>query len=373
LENFILKMRLENWISRLLGRSEEKYTWRAGTMARPIARPMGRSDWGGAYSPRPAGRAARARLNPVALLGIAFGLVLVAIIGVCGVVIAQSVFGKGPAPVTDAGAAKPAAVVLPTPIPGKPMKILLMGSDQRPDDPGYRTDVIMLVQIDPAAQTVSVVSFPRDLWVELPAKHDAMKINMVQQYGGFEAVAQMFQDNFGVRPDYFVLTNFSGFTELIDSQGGVDVEVASDLTDECSLPGRVDGNCSVKAGTVHMNGETALWYVRSRHSSSDFDRLRRAQEVLFAAFKKMFGIGSLNKLGDLKAMLDKNVQTNMTIEQGLSLMPMAMAVIQSPDKVKRFAITEDQATPSISWNGMWILLQNPGAIPEVLKQAGMIP
>ena len=122
-----------------------------------------------------------------------------------------------------------------------------------------------------------------------------------------------------------------------------------------------------------MNGETALWYVRSRHSSSDFDRLRRAQEVLFAAFKKMFDLGSLNKLPELKATLDKTVQTNMTIEQGLSLMPLAIAVIQSPDKVKRFAITEEQTTESISWNGMWILLQNPGAIPAVLKEAGMIP
>jgi len=381
LGNFILKMRLENWIGRLLGRPEAKNTWRVGSMARPLGRPMAqplgrrpvRRNWWGAFTPLTSGVAAPARLNPVTLLGIVFGLVLVAIIAVCGVIIAQAVSGNGSAPDTNAGSIKPAAIALPTPVPGKPVKILLMGSDQRQNDSGYRTDVLMLVQVDPNAQTVSVVSFPRDLWVEIPAHHDAMKINMVQQYGGFDAVAQMFQDNFGVRPDYYVLTNFCGFTGLIDSQGGVDVQVASDLTDECSLPGRVDGNCSVKAGLVHMNGETALWYVRSRHSSSDFDRLRRAQEVLFAAFKKMFDLGSLNKLPELKATLDKTVQTNMTIEQGLSLMPLAIAVIQSPDKVKRFAITEEQTTESISWNGMWILLQNPGAIPAVLKEAGMIP
>ncbi len=370
LGNFILKMRLENWISRLFGRPDVKYTWRSPSMARPMARPVARN-WWGAYSPRPAGRSARPQLSPVILLGIAFGLVLCAIIIVCGAIIAQSIFGTGPAPAADANPVKPAAVVLPTAIPGKPVKILLLGSDHRPGDAGYRTAVIMLVQIDPATQDVSVVSFPRDLWVELPAKHDAMKINMVQQYGGFEAVAQMFQDNFGVRPNYYVLTNFGGFTGLIDSQGGVDVQVASDLTDECSLPGRINSQCSVKAGLVHMNGETALWYVRSRHSSSDFDRLRRAQEVMLAAFKKMFDLGSLNKLGEIKAALDKNVQTNMTIDQAMSFLPVAMAVIQSPDKVKRFAIGEEQTTESISWNGMWILLQNPGAIPAILNEAGI--
>ena len=366
LGNFISKMRLESWIGRLLGRPEQKYMWQGRSMARPMVR----NDWGNAYSPRPAVRKARsARPNTVALLGIAFGLVLCAIIIVSLVLIAQSVFAQAPA--ADPNPVQSAAIALPTAVPGKPVKILLLGSDQRPNDNGYRTDVIMLVQIDPGPQTVSVVSFPRDLWVKLPSYNDQMKINQVQQYGGFEATAQMFQDNFGVRPDYYILTDFGGFTSLIDSQGGVDVQAAQDLTDECSLPQKVDGNCSVKAGTVHMDGATALWYVRSRHSSSDFDRLRRAQEVLYAVFKKMFTIGSLVKLPELKAELDKNIQTNLTIDKALTFLPVALSVLQSPDKVKRFAIGEEQTTESISWNGMWILLQNPGAIPEVLKEAGI--
>jgi LCP family protein required for cell wall assembly len=376
LGNFILKMRLESWISRFFGRPEEKYTWQGRSMARPMTV---RRDWGNVYNPplvkrrvtSTFRRAGRRHMNAVTLLGVAFGLVLCIIIAVCLAIIGQTIFGQGASPAAaNSMPAKP-AVVWPTAIPGKPVKILLLGSDQRPNDPGYRTDVIMLMQIDPAAQTVSVVSFPRDLWVEIPAKHDAMKINMVQEYGGFDAVAQMLQDNFGVRPDYYVLTNFSGFTTLIDSQGGVDVQVASDLTDECSLPQRVDGNCSVKAGTVHMDGATALWYVRSRHSSSDFDRLRRAQEVLFAVAKKMMDLGTLTRLPELKAMLDANVQTNLTIDQALSFMPVALAVLQEPARIKRFAIGEEQTTESISWNGMWILLQNPGAIPELLKEAGI--
>ena len=370
--HFILKMRLENWLGRLLGRSEEQIVWRGASMARPVSHGIG----GRAYNPRPAaslsrraggGRNPARRISPVVWLSIGFGVVLVAIIVVCIGLIAQA-FWPDPVAAPSSYVAPPVTPA-PTPIPGDPVKILLLGSDQRPDDPGYRTDVMMMLQIDPKTQSVSVVSFPRDLWVTLP--HDAMKINMVMQYGGFDVVAQMFQDNFGVRPDYYVLTNFSGFTTMVDSQGGVDVQIASDLTDECSLPGRVNGNCSVKAGTVHMDGPTALWYVRSRHSSSDFDRLRRAQEVLYAALKKMCANGCVDKLPSLQSALKDNVKTNLSLDKALTFLPVALAVLQSPDKIKRFAIGEEQTTESISWNGMWILLQNPGAIPELLKEAGI--
>ena len=120
-----------------------------------------------------------------------------------------------------------------------------------------------------------------------------------------------------------------------------------------------------------MDGATALWYVRSRHSSSDFDRLRRAQEVLTAIFKKLVNFNSLTKLGEIKAALDKNIETNLSIEKAASFLPVAVHVLQYPDQIRRFAINEDQATPSWSWNGMWILLPDPGAIQKVLREAGI--
>jgi polyisoprenyl-teichoic acid--peptidoglycan teichoic acid transferase len=281
--------------------------------------------------------------------------------------------GQASPPVAAAAQqATQSAAVINAPMPAGQTKILLLGSDQRPDDPGYRTDVIILLTLNPQQMFVSAVSFPRDLWVKVPSLYE-MKINQVFVLGGFEAMAEMFQANFGFTPDYYVLTNFAGFTQFVDQQGGVDVAAAQALTDICDLPQAQDGSCSVEPGVVHMDGPTALWYVRSRYTSSDFDRLRRSQEVLYGLLKKMITVGSLSKLSEIQTALAGNVETNLSLEKAISFLPFAARVIQYPEKIERYAITEDQSTPSWSWDGMWILLPDTEAIKSLLQQASVIP
>jgi len=373
--NFISKMKFEEWRSHFFSRPVDKNYWTGIPMARPAAR----NYWAGYPTPRFSGagsakarRADRVRRNAIVLFGGAFILILCALIITCLVLIFQS-FSQPTDTLPSVTAQKTSqSSVSYAQAPAGQIKILLLGSDQRPNDNGYRTDVIILLVIDPGQMTVSIVSFPRDLWVKVPSLYE-MKINQVQALGGFDATAEMFQANFGVKPDYYVLTNFNGFTSFFDNQGGVDVEVSQALADECSLPKPrdADGNCTVEPGTVHMDGATALWYVRSRHSSSDFDRLRRAQEVLTAIFKKLVNVNSLTKLGEIKAALDNNIETNLSIDKAVSFLPVAVHVLQYPDQIRRFAIGEEQATPSWSWNGMWILLPDPGAIQKVLREAGI--
>lgn len=247
--------------------------------------------------------------------------------------------------------------------------LLLLGTDQRQGDKGFRTDVIVLVSIDADNGQVGAVSFPRDMWVKVPALYE-MKINSIMQLGGFDAMAGMFKANFGVKPDYYVLTNFEGFSKFVDLLRGVDVQVAQPLKDACDLPMAVHGDCSVKPGTVDMDGTEALWYVRSRETSSDFDRLRRAQEVLVAIFKKIMTRNAILKIPGLQAALKGNVETNMPFTKVLPLVPVADKVFNDTSLIKKFAITEDQSTPFTSWNGEWILLPDNQAIHDVLAQAG---
>jgi anionic cell wall polymer biosynthesis LytR-Cps2A-Psr (LCP) family protein len=183
-------------------------------------------------------------------------------------------------------------------------------------------------------------------------------------------MAGMFKSEFGVKPDYYVLTNFEGFTTFIDLLRGIDVQVAQPLKDACDLPMRVHGDCSVKPGSVWMEGTEALWYVRSRETSSDFDRLRRAQEVLVAVFKKMMTRNAIVKIPQLQATLKDNVKTNMPFSKILPLVPVAQKVFTDTSRIKSYAITEDQSTPFISWNGEWILLPDYPAIHTVLANAG---
>lgn len=251
------------------------------------------------------------------------------------------------------------------------IKILLLGSDLRPNDGSYRTDAILMVVLDPDLMQINIVSFPRDLWVKVPALWE-MKINQVFQLGGFDAAAGMFEANFGLRPDYYVMTNFNGFTQFIDNRGGVEVHVGEDFYDQCNLPQKdINGDCFVDQGTVHMDGPMALWYVRARTTTNDLDRGRREQEVLFALARKLVSFQSITQLSSMKDEIQENVETNMTIEQAVKLMPFVAMVLNQPEKINQLAIGEDQAYPSWSWDGMWILLPDTGAIQNLLREAGI--
>lgn len=356
-ENEYAKMRRAGWQNQSIHRSTPTDSWEEATIARPMAVRAHRTQ-------RPHGVDSLTRLLIIALI-----VVVLAAIGVLALILSGSGQAAQPAAPNSAPEDSQSAGVIPFADDGQTV-ILLLGSDQRPDDGGFRTDVILLMAINPDDKSVSVVSFPRDLWVSVPSMYE-MKINQVFELGGFDAMVEMFQSNFGVHPDYYVMTNFNGFTQFVDNQDGIDVQVGQELTDDCDLPQAVNGDCTVTPGVVHMDGATALWYVRSRYSSSDIDRLRREQEVLYAITQKMISLKSVAKLTNVKQELQDNVQTNMGIEDALSFFPLATKVLKSPDdSIHRFSITENQATPSWSWDGMWILLPDTNMIREILRQAG---
>lgn len=304
----------------------------------------------------------------VLLVLILFGCIA-AFSGVSKAVAKRLVESKANQPDPQAGA-QAAAPVLSFQGDPTPINILLLGSDQRGDDGSYRTDVIILVTIDPGNLTASAVSFPRDLWVEPPTLYP-MKINMIQALGGFDSMAGMFEDNFGVRPDYYVLTNFSGFTHLIDNLGGIDVNIGEPLTDSCDLPQAQGGICHVDSGVLPMDGATALWYARSRASTSDYARLRRAQEVIKAVFERLMNLNALAQLPKFYEDVSQDIETNLSIIEITRLAPVAVRLFQEPDRIHGYVIDENQATPSWSWDGMWILLPDPGAIDAVLQEAGI--
>jgi polyisoprenyl-teichoic acid--peptidoglycan teichoic acid transferase len=248
--------------------------------------------------------------------------------------------------------------------------IVIFGSDLRESDGAYRTDVVMLVSIDLETNQVSVVSFPRDLWIDVPGRY-GMKINSIMGVGGFKAVRSAFEKNFNVKPRFYVMTNFQGIIHIIDSLDDIEVEIQEPLTDRCDLPQAVNGDCSVEPGMVKMNGETALWYVRSRETSSDYDRLRRTQEVGYAIFKKMISCDAIARLPELYSAYGDSFETNMRVNDIIPLLPVAARAYKDRDLIRTAAIGEGQATPTWSWDGMWILLPDLSAVKGVLRETGI--
>ncbi|MEW6716698.1 MAG: LCP family protein [Chloroflexota bacterium] len=260
---------------------------------------------------------------------------------------------------------------LPIPPPTDPLiqpagrvNILLLGSDQRPYEGGFRTDTILLVSLDPENGKATLISFPRDLYVYIPG-WTMRRINEAFAFGGFNTTILTFRYSFGIDINHYILVNFTAFTQVINSLGGIDVQVAQTLTDHRDGY----GNYTVRAGLVHMDGATALWYVRARYTTSDFDRARRQQEVLQAIFKRFLSLGVVTKAPELFDIYRKNVTTDLTLSDITPLLPLAEQ-LSDLKGVKRYTIGPSQVS---SWvhpiTGAQVLLPNRDAIRAILREA----
>jgi LCP family protein required for cell wall assembly len=259
-------------------------------------------------------------------------------------------------------------IAVPNPVsrlpqPDDQLNILLLGSDQRPNDGGFRTDVILLLTMDPDGGSVSLTSFPRDLYVYVPGWR-VDRINSAFARGGFQMMQDTMEYNFGVRPDHYVLVNFEGFSNIVNELGGVNVQVAEPLYDERDGP----GDFGVAAGEVAMDGDTALWYVRSRGTSSDFDRTRREQEVLEALFWKILSSDGLSKAPELYEHFKNTVTTDISIEHILPMLPLA-ADIAETGNIHRYAIGPEQVNSYTTSGGGAVLLPLYDSIIGIMQQA----
>lgn len=264
---------------------------------------------------------------------------------------------------TDSNASNPQFSGSPAPLiqqPKNQINILILGSDKRPYEGGFRTDVILMVTVNFDKQTINLTSFPRDLYVYLPGLYSD-RINSAQFRGGFELMADTFEYNFGVRPDYYAMLNFYGFEDIINTLGGVDVQVAQTLTDHRDGY----GNYTISPGTVHMNGDTALWYVRARYTTSDFDRTRRQQEVLQAVMNRLISFDLVTKFPELFDHFQSTVETNIPWEEIAPLLPLADDFYNGD--IGRYAVGRGEVTPWVTSSGAQVLLPNTAAIQSILK------
>jgi LCP family protein required for cell wall assembly len=243
---------------------------------------------------------------------------------------------------------------------------MILGSDFRPDA-GFRTDVILLVAVNQLSGKVSLVSFPRDLWVVIPG-YGEQRINTVMQTGGFGLMADTMQVNFGIYPTEYAMVDMEGFLEVIDVLGGITIQTDAVTADACDSSLDPDGWCEVGPGAVSLDSAWALWYVRARYNSSDFDRMRRTQEVALAIFKKAAGPNGLLHSPDLLNIYSEKVETNISSSAVLPLMKMALN-FDGDSNVRQFSIGPNETTAMVTSQGAAILLPNTAAIQAILNEA----
>ncbi|RRR75883.1 MAG: LytR family transcriptional regulator [Candidatus Viridilinea halotolerans] len=202
----------------------------------------------------------------------------------------------------------PSVDITPPPLSQPILNILLLGTDARLGDvEPTRTDALVLVRIDRDRGQVSMLSIPRDLWVNYPTG-GAGRVNAAYPLGetrfgpgGGAALAKSTIGRLlGIEVDYFMLINFQGFETLIDELGGIRVDVPSEIYDP-AYPTEDYGTIEVRfaPGSQMLDAERALIYVRTRHADSDFGRNQRQQQVLMAIFDRIRERGLLTQLTSL--------------------------------------------------------------------------
>ncbi len=174
------------------------------------------------------------------------------------------------------------------------LNIMLFGADKKENGEAYgRSDSMILLSINNKTGDLVMTSFLRDLWVEIPG-YFPHRLNTSYALGGAELAIETIEYNFGVDIDRYAIVDFDSFTNIIDTLGGIDLELTDEEIDyinwQCWKNKQVETRHEItaKAGVVHLNGRQALWYSRDRDSAgSDWDRTNRQRIVLNTIMKDM--------------------------------------------------------------------------------------
>ncbi len=223
---------------------------------------------------------------------------------------------------------------------------LLVGSDTRanPGDARYqaapgsadfvsgqRSDTVMIVHIPSGPTTkATIVSFPRDTFVQIPAyttgshSHPAQfgKLNSAFAFGGPKLLVATLQGVTGLRVNHYVQVDFSGFKNMVDSLGGVTLCVGTTRHDH-------DSGDDLTKGVHHVTGDQALAFVRDRKGlpNGDFDRIRDQQYFLSAVMHKVLSAGTLSQPWKVNGFLD-SVTKSLTADEGLSFSDMRQLALR---------------------------------------------
>ncbi len=274
-------------------------------------------------------------------------------------------------PADPAAGLELAGTAVPTRVPFIPREydliniILLGGDDELTDDQSVRTDTMIIVSLNTETGTVSMINLPRDLFVYIPSGKMG-RLNTAfgigrnigwQPDGGFGLLRQTIFYNFGINVHYYARVNFSGFKAIIDRLGGVDIAVDCQYRDlypvSRTATGVAEGSeydwRTLDVGYYTFDGFDALWYARTRRYTDDLDRGRRQQLLLRGMWRQARSNGLISTVPALWGELEAVVETNMSFNVMLGLLPYLLEL--DLDRIQNFTFhrkyhTQNWQTPS---------------------------
>lgn len=265
------------------------------------------------------------KANPLRVL-MKFLCLLLALVLVCLLVVssyAQYLLGKiqyvpqDTSPEAEEAPAATLAQLLDTRV-----HILLIGQDRLAGEERARSDTMILCDFDPKAQTITMTSFLRDLYVPIPG-HGSNRLNAAYALGGMALLEQTLEESFGVTIDGCVEVDFQSFPQIVDLLGGVEITLRADEAE--AINGSL--GCALTEGAHTLTGDQALAYARLRKldADGDFSRTQRQRTLLTSlleGYREVSPRSALRLLEELLPLLTTDLTGPELLRAGLSLVPM---------------------------------------------------
>jgi len=261
--------------------------------------------------------------------------------------------------------------------------ILLLGSDTANPLNAGRTDVMVILSVNRTANTVSMLSLPRDLYVYIPGErvyrlNSAYGFGEQRDIGGAALLKQTIAYNLGLTIDHYARVDFSDFRAIVDALGGIDIAVDCTIEDwrltTPDLDPTIEANWemfTLPVGVHMMDGDLALWYARSRRTTSDFDRGRRHQALLRALWRRINDLGLTGQVAELWTQVVGAVETDMSLQDMISLLPVAAALDSA--HIRSYTLRPNHEVRSwLSPEGSSVLLPERAALQR-LEETMMQP
>ena len=252
------------------------------------------------------------------------------------------------------------------------MNVLVIGSDARSLEESGRTDSMIMLSVNKNTKQITMTSFMRDMYVEIP-NNGWNKMNAANVYGGPELLMDTIEQNFDVRVDKYVYFNFYSFIDIVDAVGGIEVEVSTEevigmqepMAEQNDILGNKRGTDYLyEGGNLTLNGNQALAYARLRYvGNADFERTERQRIVISKIMEKAvtFNPFKLNKIASACA---SGITTNM------SEMEMQLLINKLPFMLKyeteELRIPEDNMYSYGNHNGQSTLDVDFGAAQQAI-------
>lgn len=194
------------------------------------------------------------------------------------------------------------------------VNILVLGVDERAGDVG-RSDTMFVVTVDTATRDVAVLSIPRDTRVKIPG-HGWDKINHAYAEGKQQLARRAVEDLLGITIDYNVVINFAGFSKIIEAIGGVDVNVEKRMYYEDPYDNLI---IDLQPGLQHLDGKTAIKYVRYRDETGDIGRIERQQKFLKALLQQVASPSVIVRVPAIIREVSAAIESDMSTSEMLNL------------------------------------------------------